>query len=76
MEFNDVIAQRRTTRQFLNKPVEKEKNERIVAAGLRAPSFDHKRKWDFIVVADADPGAEYPTQIYPELNKCIHWEKW
>ena len=53
MEFSEVISKRRTTRQFTSQPVDKETIERIIDAGIKAPSFDHMRKWNFIVVTDA-----------------------
>lgn len=52
MEFYEVIEKRRTTRDFMDKPVEKEKIERIIAAGIKAPSFNHKRRWNFIAITD------------------------
>ena len=52
MEFNEVVKKRRTTRQFKNEPVSRETIERIIKAGLMAPSFDHCRKWNFIVLTD------------------------
>ena len=52
MEFSEVINKRRTTRQFTNQPVEIEKIQRILDAGNKAPSFDHMRKWSFIVIND------------------------
>ena len=53
MDFAEVITRRRTTRQFTDQPVDKEIIERIIDAGIKAPSFDHMRKWNFIVVTDA-----------------------
>ncbi len=44
MEFKEVVARRRTVRQFKDKAVEREKIERIIEAGVMAPSFDHARK--------------------------------
>ena len=52
MEFYQVIEKRRTTRQFSDKPVEKEKIIRIIEAGIKAPTFDHMRNWNFIVISD------------------------
>lgn len=52
MEFSEVVEKRRTTRQFTNQPVEREKLQRILDAGNKAPSFDHMRKWDLIVITD------------------------
>ncbi len=52
MEFREVVERRRTTRQFQNRPVEEEKIRRIIDAGLKAPTFDHMRRWEFVVVTD------------------------
>ena len=52
MDFRQVIEKRRTTRQFKSEPVSRETIERIIKAGLTAPSFDHCRKWNFIVLTD------------------------
>ncbi|MBR4904940.1 MAG: nitroreductase family protein, partial [Selenomonadaceae bacterium] len=52
MEFREVIDKRRTTRQFSDKQVEPEKIKRIIEAGIKAPTFDHMRKWNFIVLTD------------------------
>lgn len=29
-----------------------------------------------IGIGHPDLDAEYPTQVYPDLDQCIHWEKW
>lgn len=52
MEFKKVIEKRRTTRQFTSKPVGRETIEHIIKAGLMAPSFDHARKWNFVILDD------------------------
>ena len=54
MEFRQVIEKRRTTRQFTSEPVGRETIERIIKAGLMAPSFDHARKWNFVILDDAE----------------------
>ena len=53
MEFRQVIEKRRTTRQFTSESVPRETIERIIKAGLMAPSFDHARKWNFVIRDDA-----------------------
>ena len=53
MEFRQVIEKRRTTRQFTSVPVGRKTIERIIKAGLMAPSFDHARKWNFVILDDA-----------------------
>ena len=50
MEFNDVINKRRTSRVWTDKEVDFEAIRRIVAAGMKAPSWDHYRNWQFILL--------------------------
>ena len=57
MEFKEVVAKRRTVRQFKDNPVEREKIERILEAGVMATSFDHARKWNFIVISEPEAKA-------------------
>ncbi|MDR2109807.1 MAG: nitroreductase family protein [Spirochaetaceae bacterium] len=47
-----VVFERRSVRNFLNKPVEPEKIERILRAGFEAPSAHNRRPWEFIVITD------------------------
>ena len=69
MEFQNVIDKRRTTRQFSNRPVEKDKIQRIIEAGIKAPSFDHMRRWDFIVITDEDwQGTKYTTMPAQDIT--------
>lgn len=46
------IMNRRSIRKFLNKPVEKEKIERLLRAAMQAPSAGNQQPWEFIVVED------------------------
>ena len=50
MDVYEAIAARKTIRDFQDRPVEHDVIERIVGAGLNAPSHDHMRYWEFIVV--------------------------
>ena len=50
MEFYEVINRRRTTRQFLQREVSFEAVKRILEAGNRAPTWDHNRNWQYIVL--------------------------
>lgn len=52
MEFKDVVAKRRSVRKFQSKPVEADKLERVLEAGLKAPSHNHLREWEFIFLKD------------------------
>ena len=52
MEFRDVLARRRMVRNYTDEPVERETVERIVDAGLRAPSAGNSQGFGFVVVTD------------------------
>lgn len=52
MEFYDVINTRRTIRDFKDEPVDLEIIKKVLLAGLKAPSNDHMRNWEFIVITD------------------------
>jgi nitroreductase len=52
MELQEVINQRRTVRDFLNKEVPFSIVEKALKAGLKAPSYNHLKQWDFILVKE------------------------
>lgn len=52
MDFYEVIEKRRTVRNFSNKKVENEKVLKALEAGIKAPTYNHLREWDFILVND------------------------
>lgn len=52
MEFYEVIEKRRTIRDFENIAMPTEVIERIIEAGLKAPTNDHMRDWHYVVIQD------------------------
>ena len=54
MEFYDVVKSRRTIRDFSDKKVDKKIIEKILSAGLMAPTNDHLRDWEFVVILDKE----------------------
>lgn len=54
MDFYEVIEKRRTVRSFSDEKIPKEKIFKILEAGIKAPTYNHLREWDFILVKDAD----------------------
>jgi len=46
------IFDRRSIRKFQSRPVEKEKIDRILRAGMQAPSAGNQQPWEFIVAED------------------------
>ena len=52
MEVIEAILKRRTIRSMKSDPVEKEKIEKVLEAGRRAPSWGNTQPWRYIVVQD------------------------
>ena len=50
MEFYEAVNKRRTTREFLKRDVDFERIKRILDAGNKAPTWDHNRNWQYIVL--------------------------
>ncbi len=54
MDFYKVVEKRRTIRSFSDKQVPQEIIYKILDAGIKAPTYNHLREWDFILVNDPD----------------------
>jgi nitroreductase len=54
MEFRDVLARRRMVRHYLDEPVDGEVLERVLAAGLRAPSAGFSQGYALLVIDQPD----------------------
>lgn len=52
MEFYEVIEKRRSIRQFEDKEIPRDVLERILTAGLKAPSSNHQRQWELVTLTD------------------------
>ena len=52
MEFYEVVNKRRSIRQFEDKEIPREALERILDAGLKAPSSNHQRRWELVTLTD------------------------
>lgn len=50
MEFYEAVQARRTTREFLDKPVDFDAIRRIPEAGNAAPTWNHNRNWSYIIL--------------------------
>lgn len=50
MNVYEAIAARRTIRDFEERPVAMPVIEKIIAAGLKAPTNNHLRQWKFVIV--------------------------
>lgn len=54
MELAEVINRRRTVRDFSKEEVSFEIIKKSLEAGLKAPSYNHLKEWDFILIKDQD----------------------
>lgn len=50
MDFKEVIEKRRTIRDFENKIIPKSIIEYAIENGFKAPTYNHLREWDFIII--------------------------
>jgi nitroreductase len=54
-----------TIRDFAQKAIPPQITERILSAGLQAPSNDHLRRWEFILVEDRQQREKLVSKIHP-----------
>lgn len=67
MELKDAIYKRRTIRDFTTRNVPAKTIHKIIEAGLKAPSYNHLKQWDFILVNDETKRYELTqTETMPE----------
>ena len=57
MELLELIRERRSTRAYQPRPVEREKVERVLEAARLAPSACNRQAWEFYVVQDKEKRA-------------------
>lgn len=76
MELFTAINLRQSCRNFLNEAVEKEDIEKIIEAGIMAPSPLNSQPWDFIVISNNT----IKEQLWNGAEKCkakaIEVSKW
>ena len=68
MDFYDVLEKRRTVRDFSGREVDDETLERVLEAAFKAPTNDHLRQFEFVVVrggAKTSPTLSRPSRKTP-----------
>ena len=50
MDFYDVFTKRHITRKFQKEEIPEDVLNRILKAGISAPSHNHLREWEFIIL--------------------------
>jgi len=58
MNIYEAIAARRTIRDFEDRPVAMPVIEKIIEAGLKAPTNNHLRQWEFVLVEGKEERAK------------------
>ena len=65
MDVYEAIASRQTIRDFSAREIPAEVIERLLSAGLQAPSNDHLRHWEFILVQEREQREKLVSKIHP-----------
>ncbi len=58
MDLFEAIEKRRTIREFQDKPIPMEIIKKIISAGLKAPTNNHLREWEFVIINNKKKRAE------------------
>jgi iodotyrosine deiodinase len=71
-DFYNTMNQRRTIRDFSDKPIPREVIEKIILTASTAPSGAHKQPWTFCVVADSKIKSIIRTEAEKEEYENYH----
>lgn len=63
MELYEAIEKRRTIREFEDRTIKPDTIKKILSAGLKAPTNNHLREWEFVIINDKN-----------ERSKILHLE--
>lgn len=69
MDVYQAISQRKSVRDFQNKPIDRDIIKKIIEAGLHAPSNNHMREWEFIVVQDQETRLNLIDKVQKRFTK-------
>jgi nitroreductase len=58
METEEAIKERRSIRRFLDQAIEEEKIDKILKAGIAAPSGVNCQPWEFFLIKDKDTASQ------------------
>lgn len=68
MDFYEAVMARRTIRDFEDRIIPGDILERIIGAGLQAPTNDHMREWEFIILNDKTERLEAIHYVPKDLS--------
>lgn len=75
MDFYETTQKRRTVREFLDKEVDFEAIKRILEAGNKAPTWNHNRNWNYIILK-TDEEKEYAFEYAKKIADKFDAEKY
>ena len=75
MNLYEAISMRRTIRDFADRQIDMDTIEKIIGAGLKAPTNDHMRNWEFVIVNNKNTRAEILKAI-TEITSKSDVNKW
>lgn len=73
MELEKIILERHSTRQFLDKPVEREKINACLEAARLAPSACNSQPWHYIVINDPHIKEEFCKEAFSGVYHMTQW---
>jgi nitroreductase len=69
MNVYEAIAKRKTIRDFEPREIGLDMVKKLLGAGLQAPSNNHLREWEFIIIQDKSKRAELLNQVIKPRSK-------
>jgi len=75
MKFLELVQSRQSDRAYLDKPVEKEKIDRILEAARLAPSACNAQPWKFVVVTDPEKRMQIADATASKMLAMNHFTK-
>jgi nitroreductase len=70
METYEAIITRRSIRKFTDKPIEKSTLEKLIKAGMYAPSARNMQSWHFVLITERELLNRIP-QVHPYAQMCL-----
>jgi nitroreductase len=71
--FLDLVRKRQSVREYLDRPVEREKIERCLEAARLAPSTCNSQPWRFIVIDDPELRAAVARETFGRILSFNHF---
>jgi nitroreductase len=75
MKFLELVQNRQSDRAYLDKPVEKEKIDRILEIARLAPSACNAQPWKFVVVTDSEKRMQIADATASKILSMNHFTK-